>query len=75
MLQQLLNFLVAHWQIVGGLFLYALVAAIQTMPVPGEPVKAYPWFYAWSHTLINSPGAAKFRSPSPVQEPILPAKV
>jgi len=69
MYQHLLNFAVAHWQAIGILSLYALIAAISTMPPPGHKVSFYEWFYDWTHTLINSPAAAKFRIPVPPAPP------
>lgn len=59
----ILQFLSDHWQAFAIGFGYALVAAISTMPPPGHPINLYEWFYDWTHALINSPGAARFKIP------------
>ncbi len=65
----IIQFVSSHWQAIGGFALYVLVALIATMPVPGQPFHAYTWLYEWTHALINSPGAAKFRPSAP---PVIP---
>lgn len=70
MYERIWQFVCEHSQAIGFGFLYALIAAISTMPAPGHPVSFYEWLYDWTHTLINSPGAARFKPhPLPDSQP------
>lgn len=51
------QFISAHYVVIGGALLYFYVAAVETMPAPGDPrpwgEKLYDWVYRFFHVVSN----------------------